>query len=109
METVLVFAFERAIVNLAPILLGFGLAAWLIGGRLKRSGLGPTARSLVYALFGMIGGLLTYYSYDFARDDNRLVSLILVGAAMYILCFFIALAVTLFTSRRGAAINRPSA
>lgn len=67
MGTVLVFAFERAIVNLVAILLGFGLAAWLAGGRLKSWSLGPTARSLVYALFGMIGGLLAYYNSGFAR------------------------------------------
>lgn len=109
METVLAFAFERVLVNLGTILIGFGLAAWLLGNRLKAWGFGPTARSLMYALFGMIGGLLGYYNYDFSRDGNRLFALILVGAAMYILCFFIALAITLFTSRRGGASNLPRA
>lgn len=102
MGTVFVFAFAGAIENVPAILLGFGLAAWILGDWLKRWGLGPTARSLIYALFGVVGGLLMYYNYGFARDGGHLYALILVGTAMYILCFFLALAITLFNSRRGA-------
>lgn len=106
MGTVFVFAFAGAIENFPAVLLGFGLAAWTLGDSLKRWGLGPTARSLVYALFGMIGGLLMYYNYGFARDGSHLYALILVGAAMYILCFFLALAITLVNSRRGTPSER---
>ncbi|KFN44255.1 hypothetical protein N787_13740 [Arenimonas metalli CF5-1] len=44
----------------------------------------------MYSLFGTTGGLLSYYSYDFARDDRQLLAFALVGGAMFVLCFTIA-------------------
>ena len=107
MGTAISFALERAIVNFFPIILGAGIFAWFFGNRLRS--LKTSTRTLIYAFAGTAGGLISYWNFDFPKDENSPVAFALVAIAISVVSYAVIAPIVFLRSRKKEAASSQDA
>jgi len=98
MQTVFRFALEQSILNAFGMLLGIAAAVLLFGSLLHKKRAGPFARTAVYALGGVGGGIWSYISFD-KEPTTQYVAIPLLIIVFFIVCLLVTAPFTFWRNK----------
>ena len=102
MSPLILFLIEKTIVNIAPILLGAGIAARLLGWLLVRTSASWGVRAATYSAIGAAAGLWSYSAFDVSDRSLELAEGVSLYVSMFILCIAIVGTIVFLAERRNA-------